>query len=75
MEIQIDSYGKLIIKRRNRWSKQTCPLLGSIYCGDWCPHFGEPTDALNNTKILEICHGKILKVPRENFTDKRRNQT
>lgn len=50
---------------------QTCPVITDIpehpqqYCGDWCPHFGEP-----HAGSLQICQGR--KIVFNKFTDERK---
>ncbi len=43
--------GTLYIERRGRLVSAVCPFSSvgttSVKCGEWCPHFGEPEEAVS----------------------------
>ena len=64
----IDKHGSLKLERKDKLQSQRCPYVSlhgkeslQQYCGDWCPHFGEPEylDILSTkpTIKLSICNG------------------
>jgi len=76
MKIKINKDGYLLIKRGKDFSPQFCPRqAGYIYCGDWCPLFGEPKIFKDpNTKELKICLPlceKLLECNQNTFEDQR----
>ncbi len=42
MNFKIDLSGCLEIERAGGMKLQHCPHDYDSFCGDWCPHFGEP---------------------------------
>ncbi len=85
----ISSGGYLWIKRGKEERKyQVCPFISDteeeVWCGDWCPHFGEPkiewlaekklTGETNFVKYwtLRICQNKILVF--DEFIDERKKE-
>ena len=54
----LDTNGNLWISRKNRGKHQSCPK-SQTYCGDWCPHFGEPAkieaEAPSARRDLSLC--------------------
>ena len=42
MKGKIDKDGFLWIERKGEWTKQFCPFVSKVWCGHWCPLFGEP---------------------------------
>ena len=89
MKILINKRGNLYLKRSGRWKSQYCPFsveTEQVPCGDWCPHFKEPTfttekividNESNTIQIkrvrvnLSLCHGAFLCISEEDFTDER----
>ena len=74
MKGKITSNGTLQIDRgvnSTRWKDAFCPFPtdDKLRCGDWCPHFDVNVDVF--TAWIHLCHGKIIKVQREHFTDER----
>ena len=89
MKILIDEDGRLHIERAGVYRQQTCPYTFNGFwmgCGDWCPHFGEPTTfpfraddrdpgaGLRQYVTLTLCHGNSFRVVEEDFTDERGEQ-
>ena len=73
MKGEIDSDGTLRIDRGAVKRKaMLCPFQESIngFCGDWCPHFGEPI-FYNDEWCISLCHGKTLSFNRGEFEDMR----
>jgi hypothetical protein len=74
MKIQIDKDGLLCIERVGQMKAQQCPGMPQeiVYCGDWCPLFGEPdwdNQGLHRgVDYLTICEGRVLG---GDITDKR----
>jgi len=65
MKGKIDSNGLLYIYRENFYKIQYCPYgyNQSVFCGDWCPLFGEPEKCKIGLKEywkIEICCKKTL---------------
>ncbi len=80
MNGKIDSEGKLNIERAGLMDRVGCPFSSdfnhSVYCGDWCAKFGEPTPAgnPNNPNItITICNGQTHRFDR--FADEREDET
>ena len=91
MKIKIDEDGLLSLERAGKMKQQRCPYKANynileISCGDWCPHFKEPTfttekividNESNTIQIkrvrvnLSLCHGAFLCISEEDFTDER----
>lgn len=60
MEGKIDKNGWLSIKRKNKFTKQGCPLDNKgAHCGCWCALFGEPARVGENGAVLCLCK-KVL---------------
>jgi hypothetical protein len=65
MQGKINKIGHLELRRKDVWRKTCCPYTVSMnadaskgmYCGDWCPHFGEPNTEGELLTLLEICQG------------------
>ncbi|NLX81331.1 MAG: hypothetical protein GXZ03_07205 [Proteiniphilum sp.] len=63
MKGKIDGNGQLLIKRGEKYEIQLCPFAhihmsdeidGQLmYCGDWCPLFGEPEYQVNSEYYYE----------------------
>jgi len=73
IKIKIDEKGCLWVRRGNELKMQFCPfqnLEEDVYCGDWCPLFGEPFILFDAT-ILTICQDKELRCQTEEFVDER----
>jgi hypothetical protein len=67
MSGKIDKNGYLALERKGVLKKVCCPFTVSsrngatqgVYCGDWCPFFGDPyKEGCSTVTILEICHGE-----------------
>ncbi len=59
MRIAIDGHGYLNLERAGIMKNSVCPFASAdsfLYCGDWCPHFGEPV-VNDNTSFLQITCG------------------
>lgn len=54
MKGKIDKDGFLWIERKGEWTKQFCPFVSKVWCGHWCPLFGEPRG--------ERCAGEEIKL-------------
>ena len=59
MKGKIDKDGFLWIERKGEWTKQFCPFVSKVWCGHWCPLFGEP-EMLDGKPSLSLCR-KVLK--------------
>ena len=79
---RLNDMGFLSVERKDIEKEQLCPFANDTtndngdpidaICGDWCPHFGEPTiideespasqlmPQLMGKTVLEICHKKTL---------------
>ncbi len=71
----IDTDGDLHLMRGSHSTAQLCPFGESRdYCGDRCPHFGEP---VNNTRTGPTClhlscgSGRDINFKQGDFEDKR----
>jgi len=76
IKIKIDRKGCLWVRRGNELKMQFCPfqsLEEDVYCGDWCPLFGEPFILFDAT--LKICQDKELRCQIEEFIDERTQKT
>ncbi|MDD4390220.1 MAG: hypothetical protein PHW03_05390 [Eubacteriales bacterium] len=76
MEGKINKSGNLFLIRGGLMKPQYCPFTNTdqidVHCGDWCPHFGEPTDVDQyDISNLNLCHNKTLYFPAGDFTDER----
>ena len=72
MKYKINHNGILSIERKGVLQSQRCPFTTQVDeldesrinagCGDWCPHFGEPTQFIggNGNWSLELCHKRII---------------
>lgn len=61
---KIDKKGDFFIERsKKKYQKQICPFnRRNYFCGDWCPHFGEPEEFPEyKIKYLQICQGRALR--------------
>jgi hypothetical protein len=73
---KINKTGHLSVARKGTWKKLCCPFTVSsrseatqgVYCGDWCPFFGDPYKQ-GSVTLLEICHGESFWF--EHFEDER----
>lgn len=80
MKIKIDKSGDLWISRPVKMKKQECHDRDDMYCGDWCPLFGEPEERHEpiygdgigpvNAIELSICK-RTLRCKPEDFEDER----
>jgi len=82
----ISSGGYLWIKRGKEERKyQVCPFISNseeeVWCGDWCPHFGEPefhemtnlfTGEITKEWTLRICQNRVLTF--KEFIDEREKE-
>lgn len=82
---KIDGNGHLSLERPRKktvsnveaWRAVYCPSSqAEARCGDWCPHFGEPTTAnkLNGREpavSLRLCWGTSIGFLAGEFTDER----
>ena len=71
--VKIDENGALWIRRKGKLKRQYCPLQSrevDVYCGDSCPHFGEPIRKASCIE-LELCFGKVIKCCNTAFIDER----
>jgi len=59
MKGKIDKDGFLWIERKGEWTKQFCPFVSKVWCGHWCPLFGEP-EFIDGHPRLSLCR-KVLK--------------
>lgn len=85
MKIKIDQLGNLKIERpgtKGGFRAADCPFTADKYCGDHCPHFGEPEEEyatsgpsgwpkLTGNMMLELCYKKILRADKADFVDER----
>lgn len=77
---KINRGGNLEIKRNDKYIRQSCPFLSGGFCGDWCPHFGEPEkkhlclskEDRDTYFQIRICHGIVLYF--DGFEDKRQTK-
>lgn len=63
MKGKISAEGGLLIKRGEKYESQLCPFAHTnlsdevdgqlMYCGDWCPLFGEPEYQVNSEYYYE----------------------
>lgn len=81
LKARLNEIGFLSVERKGTEKEQLCPFATNenengdpidAICGDWCPHFGEPTviekdnpasqlmPDLVGKIVLEICHKKTL---------------
>jgi len=75
MKIQIDKYGQLSLERAGKMKGQVCPFASAeSWCGDWCPHFGEP-DKSGSLVIIHLCQNKLMRCDKPDFTDERTANT
>jgi len=58
MKGKIDKDGFLWIERKGEWTKQFCPFVSKVWCGHWCPLFGEP-EFIDGHPRLSLCR-KVL---------------
>lgn len=80
MKILINKKGALSMERMGTMKEQYCPYVGPhnngpVSCGDWCPHFGEPTriddkEFKETYKVIPICNGKQINF--DECTDERK---
>jgi hypothetical protein len=56
MKGKIDRDGSLYLERAGKLKGQFCPhQKGLMNCGDWCPHFAEPTETIDYTYLCISC--------------------
>ena len=72
MEIKVDGFGYLEIRRGSRMKEQMCPYSERSYCGDWCPHFYINADDPNEI-VVDLCRTQYLLTKEEGdiFVDER----
>ncbi|HBA85216.1 MAG TPA: hypothetical protein DCZ95_14095 [Verrucomicrobia bacterium] len=68
--------GFLKLHRGDKLKQQDCPHTGEsrLWCGDWCPQFGEPCNSFAGGTRLEICQGRVLYFEEGNFVDERKKE-
>ena len=65
---KITAEGELYIKRGSEFKKMICVSSADSFCGDSCPHFGDPeNNGVSDT--LTICQDKCLEF--DYFDDER----
>ena len=64
MKGKIDKDGYPYIERAGKMKRQDCANR-PVYCGDWCPLFGEPERVPNTVEMMSIDLCKVTL----NFTD------
>ncbi len=61
MKALIDARGFLKISRNNReYTDQFCPTREVVFCGTWCPLFGEIEEMSGSQVRIPICQGRNL---------------
>ena len=78
MEVKLDKYGHISVKKFGRLTEQVCPYHGrGMSCGDWCPHFRveypETDNGHHNHIMLHLCNGTnyLIRWPIDRFIDER----
>jgi len=70
MKALIDEQGFFkIARRQGSYTDQFCPFREVVFCGTWCPLFGEPQAFSPHEIQIAICQGRKL-----NFTEVRQEE-
>lgn len=61
MKALLDTRGFLKIARNNgEYTDQFCPTREVVFCGTWCPLFGEIEEISGSQVRIPICQGRKL---------------
>ena len=61
MKALLDERGFLKIARNNgEYADQFCPTREIVFCGTWCPLFGEIEEMSGSQVRIPICQGRLL---------------